>query len=87
MRSYLPAIAVLLCLAVPAYAQNTKGTGAEDKTTTTTNPARSSVAATPKASGAYSHQGSGVIDPGNPKATRKSQSLDNPNNGLMGSSR
>jgi hypothetical protein len=87
MRKYLPAIAVLIGLAVPVYAQNTKGTGAEDKTTTTTNPVGTSVGETSKASNDRGSQRSGPIDSGNPTATRKSQALGDPKNGLMRSSK
>jgi hypothetical protein len=87
MIKYLLAIAVMIGFAVPAYAQNTKGTGAEDKTTTKTNPVGTSMGETPKASNDRGSQRSGPRDSGNPTATRKSQELGNSKNGLLGSSK
>jgi hypothetical protein len=84
-------IAAMMCLAAPTYAQNTKGTGAETKTTTTTNPTGTSIIAIPRTS--HDRQQPSPtdkgepIDKGNPTATRESQSLGNPKNGLMGSSK
>jgi len=76
----LPVIVVMICLAAPTYAQNTKGTGAETKTTTTTNPAGTSIIATPRTPNdrpqpSATDKGQ-PIDKGNPTATRESQSLD-----------
>jgi hypothetical protein len=85
------AIAAIPLLSAPAYAQNTKGTGAETRTTTTTNPIGTSVIATPqrpedRQQPSVTDKGQ-PIDKGNPGATRESQSLGNPRNGLVGSSK
>jgi len=72
-------VAGMICLAAPCYAQNTKGTGVETKTTTTTNPIGSSIVAVPRSPSdrqqpSATSQGQ-PIDKGNPVATRRSQSL------------
>jgi hypothetical protein len=84
-------IIAMMCLATSVHAQNTKGTGAETQTTTTTNPIGTNIVATPQKSSERQQPSATAqgqpIDKGNPGATRASQSLGNPNNGLMGSSK
>jgi hypothetical protein len=91
MRKLRLIIAAMTCLAAPACAQNTKGTGAESKTTTTTSPMGTSIIATPQTPNqrqqpSATNKGE-PIDKGNPTATRESQSLGNPKTGMMGSSK
>jgi hypothetical protein len=65
--------AMALGFAAPAVAQNTKGTGAEDKTTTTTNPVGTSINVPPTASRPGDRAPDTPIDRGNPTATKNSQ--------------
>ena len=91
MKRFVFVIAAMTCLATLAHAQNTKGTGAAGQTTTTTNPIGTNIVATPQKSGERSQPSATAqgqpIDKGNPGATRASQSLGNPDNGLVGSSK
>jgi hypothetical protein len=79
-------VAATLCVVTPAVAQNTKATGVEAKTSTTTSPIGTSINPAPKDPGKAADRPSGT-DRGNPAATEKSQSLDDPDKGLMGSSK
>jgi hypothetical protein len=63
--------AALGILAGSAFAQNTKGTGAETRTTTTTNP-EASVGLTPSDDGSHATRPSGTDRP-NMKATKSAQ--------------
>jgi hypothetical protein len=70
-------------MSMPAVAQNTKGTGAEGKTTTTTNPAGTSINVPPSASHDQNQAPDKPINRGNPTATKNSQALDDPKKGLF----
>jgi hypothetical protein len=83
MRAFVILAVGALCMTVPAVAQNTKATGAEDKTTTTTNPIGSSINAPHSASQGKSRAPDAPIDRGNPTATKNSQALDDPKKGLF----
>jgi hypothetical protein len=82
MRVYI-ILAVALCVGTSVLAQNTKGTGAENKTTTTTNPVGTSIKPAPAASQGQEKAPDEPIDKGNPSATRKSQDLGDRNKGLF----
>ena len=64
--------AALGILAGGAPAQNTKGTGAETRTTTTTNPGASMALPTPSDEGSHAARPSGTDRP-NMKATKSAQ--------------
>lgn len=71
MKPFLLAAALGL-LAGGALAQNTKGTGAETRTTTTTNPEASVGLPTPPVEGSHATRPSGTDRP-NMKATKSAQ--------------
>jgi hypothetical protein len=83
MRAYIILAAAALCIAAPVVAQNAKGTGAGNKTTTTTNPAGTSINTPPATSHSQDRAPDKPIDQGNPSATRDSQSLADPKKGLF----
>ncbi len=83
MRTYVILAGLALCMATPAVAQNAKGTGAENKTTTTTNPIGTTINAPPPGSNGQDRAPNTPIDRGNPTATKNSQSLDDPKKGLF----
>jgi hypothetical protein len=83
MRAYIILAAAALCMAAPALAQNTKGTGAEATTTTTTNPVGTSINVPPPVSHGQNRAPDAPIDRGNPTATKNSQALGDPKKGLL----
>jgi hypothetical protein len=84
MRAYIILAAVAVGLAAPAVAQNTKGTGAEDKTTTTTNPIGTSINGPPTAPHGHDRAPDTPIDRGNPTATKNSQAPGDSRKGVLG---
>ncbi len=83
MRIFFTMLIAALCVGTTALAQNTKGTGAESKTTTTTNPVGTSISPPPTPRQSQAKAPDKPEDPGNPAATRDSQSLGDPKKGLF----
>lgn len=83
MRTHIILATAALTVAVPAIAQNAKGSPEANQTTTTTNPMGTTLNPPPAASPNQTRPPDTPIDRGNSAATQKSQYLDDPKNGLM----